>query len=59
MHEQAKTIVLLCFKNNIATESLLLKERWSLIQSGVNKNIKIKSSILYVGRNMLKSSIQP
>ena len=30
-------------------EALLLKERWSLIQSGVNKSdIKIKSSSLYV-----------
>ena len=31
------------------TESILLKERWSLIQSGVNKkDIKIKASVLYV-----------
>ena len=30
-------------------EALLLKERWSLIQSGVNKyGIKIKSSSVYV-----------
>ena len=30
-------------------EALLLKERWALIQSGVNKaDIKIKSSSLYV-----------
>lgn len=30
-------------------EALLLKERWSLIQSGINKaDIKIKSSSLYV-----------
>ena len=32
-----------------AKETLLLKERWSLIQSGINKSdIKIKSSLIYV-----------
>ena len=32
-----------------AKETLLLKERWSLIQSGISKSdIKIKSSSIYV-----------
>ena len=31
------------------TESILLKERWSLIQSGISKkDVKIKASVLYV-----------